>query len=154
MSKPRYNWWSFMLAIIRDYPARRMALKELRQQKITASPNATPGGGTASRVVENVSLRQLQPQEQKEHDTVYAAILRTRAMKEGKIRLNVVKLTFFQSYTIAGAAMRVNISERSARRYRWEFVLLCGHLYGLLTEEEYRAALKRDVGKKLDSQGQ
>ena len=40
MSKPRYNWWGFALAMIRDYPHRQKELKEMHEQKATANLNA------------------------------------------------------------------------------------------------------------------
>ena len=40
--------------------------------------------------------------------------------------------------------MQINISERTAKRYRWQFILLVGRMYGYLTEEQYRDAVKKD----------
>lgn len=147
MSKPRYNWWSFALAIIRDYPARRAALKELQEQKITADLSAMPKGGSSGRTVERLAMRQLPPQEQREHDAVHKALLRTKRLSEGTLRADTVKLTLWKGYSIPAAALALHISERTARRYRWQFVLLVGHIYGFLGEEEFRAAMKRDAQK-------
>ena len=148
MSKPRYNWWPFMLNVIRDYPARHSAYKELHKQNVTANLSGMPaGGGGASRTTEGIALRQLTPQEQREYDAVHTAIRRTRGLPDAKDRMQVIKLTMWGGYSIPGAAMKAHVAERSARRYRWQFVLLVGHLYGLLTAEEYREAFKKDVGK-------
>ena len=145
MSKPRYNWWNFALNIIRDYPERRLELKRLKEQKITASMTGMPKGGGNGRSIENLATKSLPPQEQKEYDAVMAAINKTKAMPDGKLRLAVVRLTLWRSFNIAGAAMQLNVAERTARRYRWQFVLLTGCTYGFLTEEEYRAAIKKDM---------
>lgn len=145
MSKPRYNWWNFVLNIIRDYPERRLELKRLKEQKITASMTGMPKGGGNGRSIENLATKSLPPQEQKEYDAVMAAINKTKAMPDGKLRLAVVRLTLWRSFNIAGAAMQLNVAERTARRYRWQFVLLTGCTYGFLTEEEYRAAIKKDM---------
>ena len=147
MSKPRYNWWPFVLNIIRDYPVRDSAYKELHKQNITANMSAMPGGGGASRSTESIALRQLPPQDQREYDAVNKAIGRIRRMKDAKIRLQVVKLTMWRGYTIPGAAMAVSVSENTARRYRWQFVMLVGYMYGFLTEQEYILAIKKDTGK-------
>lgn len=147
MSKPRYNWWSFALAIIRDYPLRAAALKEIHEQKMTADLSGMPKGGSASRTTEGLATRQLPPQEQREYDAVYYAIKRTKTMKEAKLRMDVIKLTMWRGYTIASAAMVIHTSERTARRYRWEFTLLVGRMYGFLSEEDYCAALKKDTKK-------
>ena len=66
-------------------------------------------------------------------------------MKAGKVRQNIIKLTMWQGYNIDGAAMIANESPSTTRRYRWQFVMLVGCMYGFLTEEEYRAAIKRDA---------
>lgn len=148
MSKPRYNWWPFALNMIRDYPQRLAEYRELHSQKITASPDSSAGGGGgASRVTEGIALRQLEPQEQREFDAVHSAFTRTKAMTEGKLRAEVVRLTMWKGYNLGGAAMAVHISEHTARRYRWQFVLLVGKMYGFLSDEEYRAALRRDMRK-------
>lgn len=146
MSKPRYNWWPFVLNMIRDYPERHSAYKALHEQKTTADISGMPRGGGASRTAEGVALRQLPPQEQREYEAVHKAIERTRKAKEAKLRLDVVKLTMWKGYTIPGAAIMAKTSENTARRYRWQFILLVGHMYGFLTVEEYLAALKKDMG--------
>lgn len=145
MSKPRYNWWGFVLNIIRDYPERCRQLHDLRQQSIVANNSGMPGGGDASRTAESVAMRQLPQQEQREYEAVHKALKRTAVMKAGKVRQNIIKLTMWQGYNIDGAAMIVNESPSTTRRYRWQFVMLVGCMYGFLTEEEYRAAIKRDA---------
>ena len=145
MSKPRYNWWPFVLNIIRDYPARRSALKLLREQKVTADLSGMPKTGGESRTVENLATRQLPHQEQREHDAVFLAMKRTKGMPDAKLRLDVVRLTLWRGYGLRSAALTLNTSERTARRYRWQFILLVGRMYGFLTEEEYCAAIQKDA---------
>lgn len=145
MSKPRYNWWPFALAIIRDYPARKAELKALQEQKITADISGMPRSGGTSRAPENLATRQLPPQEQREYDAVHAAINRTKTLPDAKLRLDVVKVTMWKGYSIPAAAITLHVAERTVRRYRWRFVLLVGHMYGFLTEGEYFDALKKDT---------
>ena len=147
MSKPRYNWWPFALAIIRDYPARKAALKALREQKITANISSMPQAGGTFRAPEDLAIRQLPPQEQREHDAVHTAINRTRTLPDAKLRMDVVKVTMWKGYSIPDAAITLHAAERTVRRYRWQFVLLVGHMYGFLTEGEYGDALKKDAKK-------
>ena len=148
MSKPRYNWWPMVLNIIKDYPQRAKDLKELHQQKIVADNNGMPGGGGASRTAENIATLQLKPQEQREYEAVHKALLRTRAMKGSDDRLKIVRLTMWRGYTIPGAALIVNQSEETTRRYRWQFIMLVGCMYGFITEAEYLAEVKRDFGNE------
>ena len=159
MSKPRYNWWPFALNMIRDYPQRLRDYRDLHSQKITAAPDSGGGGGGAARTTEGIALRQLPPQEQREFDAVDTALRITKAMPEGKARYDVVRLTMWKGYYLDGAAMQANVSSHTARRYRWQFILLVGKLYGFLGEEEYREVLRRDgrkakEAKKLGSQSQ
>ena len=144
MSKPRYYWWEFMMKIIKIYPERKKTLQELRAQKITASISGIPRSEGEHRSVENLAARCLPYQEQKEHDAVMLAIKRTKNMPDGKIRMAIVRLTLWGKYNLDGAAMQVHTSERTAKRYRWQFIMLVARYYGYLTEEQYRAAVKKD----------
>lgn len=145
MSKPRYNWWPFALNMVRDYPKRLQDYKELKSQKITPSPGgASAGGSEVSRVVERLALKKLPAQEQREFDAVHGAIEQTKALPEGQVRCDVVKLTMWKGYTLDGAARLCHISKYTARRYRWQFVLTVGHRYGFLDSEEYTEALRKD----------
>lgn len=147
MGKQRFNWWKFALNMIKDYPARKKEYELLHEQKITASLSGMPGGGSASRTVENIALKQLPRHEQIEFDAVRRAEALTLAEPDGMIRMKVVELTLFKEQChIAGAAIRLDISERTAKRYRWRFIILVGFTYGLLTKEEYEELLKRDQG--------
>ena len=123
MSKPRFNWWSFALNMIRDYPARRAEYRA-RYERGDARP--------------------LPMQEQKEFIAVHKAIESTKAMEDGRLRIRLVDITLWKkTNTIAGAAMLLNISEETAKRYRWQFVLLVGHTYGFLSDEEYQELAAR-----------
>lgn len=147
MGKTRFNWWPFALNMIKDYPARKKEYNLLHEQKVTASLSGMPGGGAASRVVENIAVRQLPRQEQKEYDAVRRAEEVTLAEPDGMIRMKVVELTLFKNRcNTAGAAIRLNISERTAKRHRWRFVILVGYTYGFLDKEEYVQLVKRDQG--------
>lgn len=145
MSKPRYNWWPFALNMIRDYPARKAEYNDLHEQKITADLSGMPGGGSASRTVENIAARLLPRQDQREFDAVRKAVEYTKALPDGSLRMKVIRMTLLRrSYSIPGAASVANVSERTAKRYRWQFVLLVGHTYGFLSKEEYDEAIKKD----------
>ena len=148
MSKPRYNWWPFVLNMIRDYPVREAQYRELHRQKLTAEVTGMPGGGNlASRTTEGIAMRQLPPQEQREYDAVSKALSRVKRTKDAKLRMDVIRMTLWKGYSIPGAAMAVAVADSTARRYRWQFILLVGCMYGFLSEQVFIAALKKDVGK-------
>ena len=149
MSRSRHNWWPFMLNIIRDYPARAKQLQELQVQSMVADNSGMPKSGSAGRTVERAAMKQLPRQEQREYEAVHKALIRTKRMKGAKSRLEIVKLTMWKGYTIDGAALIVNESRDTTKRYRWQFVMLVACMYGELTEEEYEAEIKAQAaGRK------
>ena len=132
MSKPRYIWWSYAKAMIRQYPELKKEYEDLHRQNITASMTGMPGGGTASRTTETVILRQLAPAKQREFDAVDNAVRQTRRMPNGKERLKVISLVYWkEGLTIEGAAQRIPCSKETAWRYHRDFVRLVGKSHGL-----------------------
>lgn len=130
--------------MIKDYPKRKMDYDDLHEQTVTASITGMTGCGSASRKTESTALRQLPAQEQREYDAVHQAVLRTKQMPDGLCRYRTVNLTLIKKrYTIPGAAIRLGISEDMAKQYRWEFIVLVGHLYGFLSKEEYTEVIRK-----------
>lgn len=133
MSKPRYIWWSYAKAMIRQYPGLKEEYENLHQQNITASITGMPRGGSATRTTETISLRQLPPSKQKEFDAVDQAIKHTKKMPNGKERLKVISLVYWKAaLTIEGAAQKIPCSKETAWRYHRDFVRLVGKSYGLI----------------------
>ena len=148
MSKPRYNWWHYALNMIRDYPSRKMEFDALHEQKITANTSGIPGGGGSSRTVERIALRQLPQSEQEEFDAVDKALNRVRMMPDAVDRLKVIQLTLFQNYRIFEAERKLNLSARTIRRYRYQFIAMVGWMHGRIEESEYRALIRNDLGNE------
>ena len=148
MSKPRYNWWHYVLNMIRDYPSRKMEFDALHEQKITANTSGIPGGGGSSRTVERIALRQLPQSEQEEFDAVDKALNRVRMMPDAVDRLKVIQLTLFQNYRIFEAERKLNLSARTIRRYRYQFIAMVGWMHGRIEESEYRALIRNDLGNE------
>lgn len=148
MSKSRYNWWPFALNMIRDYQSRKQEYDSLHEQKITASTEGLPGGGGSHRTVEQVAMRQLPTGEQEEFEAVDKALSRTRIMPCANERIQVVKWTLFRNYRISDAALRLHISERTVRRYRYQFIALVWCMYKNKSEEEYREIINQDLGNE------
>lgn len=93
MSKPRYDWWSYIKAVIRRYPA----LKD----------RTLPSGRLAA----------------KEKEAVRAAVEQTEALPNGAERLAVIDMVFWkQTHTLAGAAMQVPCSYDTAQQYHADFI--------------------------------
>lgn len=91
MSKPRYPWWSYVKAMIREYPA-------LRED-----------------VASGIGLR--------ERDAVECAIAATERMRDGRDRLTLIRMVFWdRTHTLPGAALMIPCSERTAWRWQTSFV--------------------------------
>lgn len=133
MSKPRYHWWAYAKAIVRMYPQLKREYEALHTQRITGDPERVPGGkGGVSRAVEITALRQLPPARQREYDAVTQAIELTKRRQNGTDRLALIDLVFWkQSHTLEGAALKLHLSDTTAKRYHTEFIRLVGFCYGL-----------------------
>lgn len=91
----------------------------------------------------------LDRQERIEFDTVSKAVEQTKTMIDGKNRIQVINMTLWkQTHTVDGSAIALHLSERTAQRYRWQFVALVGMHYGFLTCEEYQELVRKDAGNK------
>ena len=99
----RYDWWSYMQAIIRRFPARQENLE---------------------------SLGIIQ---QWEVQAVSEAIRRTEAMEDGRERLRLVKAVYWSKHrkTMSGIALDLYISRATAFRWNSEFVLTVAECFGL-----------------------
>ncbi len=134
MSRTHYGWWAYVKDMIRRYPSLREQLSDLQSQSTTADYSGTPhGSGGESRAVENLAIRELPHNEQREYEAVRGAVAHTRMMPSGKDRLKIIELVFWQrSHTLEGAAASVPVSYRQAQRYHAEFILLVAQKYGFL----------------------
>ena len=70
-----------------------------------------------------------------ENNAVRKAVSETRSMQDGEERLKFIRLVFWdKTHTLEGAAMAVNCSDRTARRWHTDFIKCVARNYGLLDE--------------------
>lgn len=70
-----------------------------------------------------------------ENIAVRKAVNETRAMQDGEERLKLIRLVFWdKTHTLDGAAMAVNCSDRTARRWHTDFIKCVARNYGLLDD--------------------
>ena len=138
MSKPRYRWWGFARAMIRDYPKLKEELELLRQQSTTAGMSGMPKGGGAGRTAESIALRQLPKDDQAVYDAVTRAADITRLRPDGKDRMELIRLMYWakKPMTAKGAALLLHISDVTAKRWHGTFVRLVGQCYGFGTGKD------------------
>lgn len=133
MSKPRERWWGYARNMIRAYPALKKALAELHTQSMVANMNGMPRGGGAGRIIESVALRQLPEDDQKDFDAVSRAIEETELMADGRLHVDLISMVYWsrRNLRLKDAAMKLNISEQTAKLWHRDFVRLVGKHRGL-----------------------
>ena len=137
MSKPRYKWWSYIKAVIREYPGLKKEYDALHEQTVTASMSGMPGSGNASRSTEMIAVRELPFVKQREYEAVRRAIECTKAMKNGEHRIRIVDMVYWKkSHTVEGAAMRVGYSVDRGKQIHGDFVRLVAKFYGFMDTEK------------------
>lgn len=136
MSKPRFRWWGYILAILRAYPELCAKLQQLKDQHITVSYEPSGGGkGGTSRPTESAALAELRGTEGKEYNAVRQAIEYTAKLKSGTERNALIDMVFFKkSHSLEGAAIALFISYSTAKRWHKEFILAVADFYGLLDD--------------------
>lgn len=145
MSKPRYDWWQYAIKIAEKWPLLREEYEDLHAQSVTPKLSGMPGGGGVSRAVEDIALRTLPGNKQREYDAARFALDEILRRPDAIRRREIVKLRYWdKTMTIAGAGMRVNFSERSARRICWRYILAIGCGMGFITKEEYLDVMRKD----------
>lgn len=135
MSKPRERWWGYARNMIRDYPELKDALDNLHAQSMVAKASGMPSGGPAGRTVESIALRQLPEDDQREYDAVAKAIEATRLLPDGQRHIDLIRLVYWskRNVRLQDAAMKLNISEQTAKYWHGDFVRLVGKFRGLIT---------------------
>ena len=133
MSKPRERWWGYARNMIRAYPALKKAWAELHTQSMVANMNGMPRGGGAGRTIESVALRQLPEDDQKDFDAVSRAIEETELMADGRLHVDLISMVYWsrRNLRLKDAAVKLNISEQTAKLWHRDFVRLVGRYRGL-----------------------
>lgn len=108
MSKIKFDWWAYVKSMIRRYKDRAKRYPNL------------------GRV------------EMREFDAVTEAIRKTEQLPDGKWRLKLIEKLYWSNSrrNIAGAAMELYISERTAIRWSVDFTYLVAEAFGIYDREE------------------
>ena len=138
MSKPRYFWWGYVRACIRDYPAKCREITEKQSVKDAALPCVRIQGlrrPTEGKVLARLSSAGFTGQKKREYDGVRLAEEETMHLRDGKERVRLIRLMYQASaFKLPRAAEEIHVSERTARRWHGEFVRLVASHMGLMDE--------------------
>lgn len=134
MSKPRYDWWSYVKGMIRRYP--ELCAKEKALHDVSLSPNNSgmpTGKGKYSDPTADAALRELPEINRREMEAVRKAIEETRRLDTGEERLRMIRLVFWdQTHTLEGAAMTLNRCKRTIVQWHGEFIKKVANAFHLL----------------------
>ena len=124
MSKPRYDWWSYIKAIIRRYPERLTEYRSLHTPSLSVALTGLPGAkNNTSDPTAVTALREMPTRTQKEFDAVHKAVQDTLRSPNGQHKIKLISLVFWQrSHTLAGAAMQIPCSLRTAQEWHRMFI--------------------------------
>lgn len=133
MSRPRFDWWTYVKGMIRRYPQLKARLADLHTASGTPKYDGMPRSHNASRTTESIAIRELPTVEQREYESVRRATETTERYGNGRDRLKVIKLVLWdRSHTLEGAALMIPCSYKTARKWHGEFIRLVASYYGLL----------------------
>lgn len=134
MSRPRYDWWAYVKGMIRRYPSLCVEEKALHDISISPDLSGLPHGtGKHSDPVANAAMRELPPISRHEMEAVQKALETTQWLDNGKDRLQMIKMVFWdKKYTVAGAALKLGYSERTVVQWHGDFIRLTARNFGLM----------------------
>lgn len=133
MSKPRYDWWSYVKGMIRRYPELCAREKELHAVSMSLDLYGMPhGSGNKSDPTANAALRELPDINRREMEAVREAIEETVKMNTGKERLKMIRWVFWEKkYTLDGVAMNLHRCKRTIVQWHGEFIKCVAKKFGL-----------------------
>lgn len=134
MSTARYDWWSNVTRMVRNYPARKAEYEELHRQSLTANNSGMPNGGGVSRTIENIVAREMAPAKQMEYEAVTQAIKITEMLPSGDKRIELIERMYWKGrkLRIDDVVMPLCISDITGKRWHSEFITLVSSCYGYL----------------------
>lgn len=134
MSKPRNKWWGYVRRVLYEYPRMRSELDALQTPLQVSGDSGSGHGSGTNRPAEVLALRMLPDrQEQRELEVVEAALREVRLRPDGELTIRLVQMVFWsRTYTLEGAAQKVHVSYRTARRRLNSFLYLVAENLGLM----------------------
>lgn len=147
MSKPRYPWWGYIKAVIRNYPTHHENLYSAKLTSVTASYTGMPRSGGENRTVESIAIRTLPRDEQMEYDAVLAAARETKwEFSNADKRIDLINMVYWkQTHTLHGAAMALYIDYETAKRWQQNFIHKVARRMGIFHPEKNNQKSQKGV---------
>lgn len=135
MSTCRYDWWSYAKSIVRKYPELVERYKRLKDPSRGHSvPSVSSGPHRhVNRPTEDAALRELPKCQMRELNAVARALKETSLQRNGDQKIALIDLVYWRrTHNLAGAAMKLYISEVTAKRWNGEFLRRIGKHMGFI----------------------
>lgn len=134
MSKPRNDWWSNAVRMVRNYPSRKAEYERLHSQSLSADMSGMPRGGDKARTTENIALLQMAPMKQAEYDAVTRAIEITKLLPNGEERVQLIQRMYWsgRKLNINDVVFDLYIAEATGKRWHSSFIRLVGECVGYI----------------------
>ena len=128
MSNPKEDWWPVAVRVVRNYPARKAEYEELHRACLTAPVSGMPGSSDVARSTENIALRKMPPQKQREYEAVSRAIDVTKRLPDGAKRLELIQRMYWNGRRlyIGQVIYQIGISEATGKRWHARFIRIVG----------------------------
>lgn len=135
MSKPRDDWWTNAVRMVRNYPARKAEYEELHTQSLLADMSGMPRGNGTARTTENIVLRQMAPMKQQEYDAVTRAIEITKLLPRGADRVKLIEQMYWKGrkLRIDSVIYGLGVAEATGKRWHSAFIRLVGECVGYIS---------------------
>ena len=133
MSRPRFDWWSNAVNMVRNYPARKAEYEDLHTKTISAQISGMPRSSDISRSTESIALKEMPPAKQREYDAVTDAIRITMMYPNGDIRVELISRVYWKhkkTQSIKDVVAGLYISEATGKRWHAAFIRLVGDCFG------------------------
>ena len=126
-----------MRNVLYSYPALKAQHDALHNPSLAvATVKIEQRGKASARVTENIALREMAPQDQREYDAVTQAIESTRRLKTGDERLTIIDMVFFRrTHTLYGAGRTIGYSYGQVKNFQSEFIVAVARNIGLLPKD-------------------
>lgn len=132
MSNARNDWWSNVIRMVANYPARKAEYDELHEQSVGASADGMQHGTGAGRTVETIALQEMAPMKQKEYEAVSRAVRITEMMPTGMERVELIRRMYWKGkkLRIDDVTPGLHISYKTGERWHTSFIRLVGQCVG------------------------
>lgn len=136
MSGREYDWWPYVMSMVRRYPELKARQRDLARTSVTTNwGGVRTSGGKNCRSVEDAAARELKGTAGREFRALHRAVSLTELLPGGRDRLRLISLLLWEGKkSLAEAVSEIPCSPANAEKWQDDFLTLVAEFYGLLDE--------------------